>query len=93
MLLTIIAEIAEKTVNIPVWLFSIVVPVIIVTAGYFMTNARLTAVFGTKIDRAEKDIIELKKGKVDQNVYDILKDQLDRIERKLDEHVKDHIKS
>ena len=80
-----------KEIRIPVWLFTILVPLIIMIAGYFMTNAKLSATYGTKLENTEKAIIKLENGKADKDVYDMLKTQLDRIETKLDKHLEDHI--
>lgn len=73
----------NKTVNIPIWLISVLLPLIValvVSYGmYQSTNAKLQV----KIDRNE---IEIEKRVTKDEIYMIIK-SLERIERKLDNHI------
>jgi lipopolysaccharide export LptBFGC system permease protein LptF len=89
MLLILILIVSEHTVAIPVWLISLLVGLIasLLTSWGVISSAR--ASLEVRAKHNEEDIKSLKEEKVDNKQFDIIVNQLNRMEKKLDEHIKE----
>jgi len=74
----------EKEIRIPVWVVSIVIPLVISILSFVFTMSATSSKYGVKINRNEKEIEVLKTQKTDNKTVDMIVIQLNRIENKLD---------
>lgn len=80
----------SKTINIPVWLVAVVMPALISIIIGFSANRFNAGMMETKIESAEKQIEATRNEintKVSKDEFSAVKDQLNRIEVKLDGHI------
>lgn len=77
----------DRTVKIPIWLISFIVPFIVAGIVSFGAYKATSAKFDTKIIRNE---IEIEK-RVTEDEFNLVIKQLDRIEKKLDEHIQNAV--
>lgn len=75
----------ERTINIPVWLVSILLPLIIGVAGTFVTYNVKSAETEFKTNANSKQIELIQNDKIGRNEFNLIIKQLDRIEDKLDD--------
>ena len=81
----------NSTVVIQIWLFSVVLPIIIVIIGSYVTASKLQATTVVKMENMQKEIDQMRRDKADNNLLNVFKAQLDRIELKLDSHIQEPI--
>lgn len=74
----------EKTINIPVWLVSILLPLIIGAGGAYVTYNQQAAMTEFKTEENCKQIELIQKDKIGRDEFNLILKQLDRIEDKLD---------
>lgn len=74
----------DKTINIPIWLVSIVLPLLIAVFSSYVINETRYQDIKTKTEIYNEDIKTIKSNKVERMEFEILKQQLNRIEDKLD---------
>ena len=80
----------DRFVKIPIWLVSIVLPLLIAAFAGFVTDQVMSAGDRKQIEVNTKrlDYIPYQlENKVDRREFEIFKDQLNRIEDKLDNHM------
>lgn len=74
----------ERTVNIPVWLVSILLPLVIGAGGTYVTYNQQASRTEFKTNENSKQIEYLQSDKIGRNEFNLILKQLDRIEDKLD---------
>lgn len=74
----------EKTINIPIWLVSILLPLLIGAGGAYVTYNNQAARTEFKTIENSKQIELIQKDKVGRDEFNLILKQLDRIEDKLD---------
>lgn len=81
----------RETVTLPKWVLIIVLPFFMSVVGtwgtYLITNTKAKAIIETKVGNQKESIDELKRNKVGIGEFDFIKAQLNRIEKKLDDHI------
>jgi hypothetical protein len=76
-----------KFIKIPIWLFSVLLPLLIAIVTSVIAYSASSAEDSTRIDGLEKNVDKLDGTKVDKEVFDLVLKKLDSIEKKLDEHI------
>lgn len=76
-----------KTINIPVWLISIVLPLIIaiITSYGIMTASAATTKI--KIETLQREVEKIEAGKVERFEFNLIIDKLNSIDKKIDAHI------
>lgn len=77
----------KEVITIPKWLVIWVIPMIISLIVAYGTISTWKGSYETKAIRNEQEIIRLQDQKVDRNEIANLREQLNRIESKLDQHI------
>jgi peptidoglycan hydrolase CwlO-like protein len=78
----------EKSIKVPVWLFSTAMPILISAISYFVVTSNSNARSQVQIQQLQAEISELKANKTDIKVFELLQAQMNRIEGKLDSYMK-----
>lgn len=81
-------EKSEK-VTIPVWLLSVIVSLLITGFTTWGIVSAKNATLEEKAQRNRDDIVELKSQKVDRSEFLYIKEKLESIDKKLDDHMKE----
>lgn len=80
----------SKTINIPVWLVSVIVPIVITLLTSFGVLTSAKATLETRAKRNEQDIETLRKEKIQRDEFTLVIQKLNSIETKLDAHIQNN---
>ena len=83
----------EPTVVVPVWLLSLLVGLVVSLLTTWGVLQAAKARLEVKAKRNEEDIKDLQKEKVGQEQFRLIREQLNRMEQKLDDHIKESYES
>lgn len=74
----------EKTINIPVWLVSFILPIIVALLASYGVMTSTDATQKAKMEMLEKSVDNLDATKVERNEFNMVIQKLNDIEQKLD---------
>jgi uncharacterized ion transporter superfamily protein YfcC len=74
----------EKTINIPIWLVSIFIPILMAVSTTYIINREKFSRIQINTEMNNKQIEDLRKEKVNRDEFQLVLQQLDRIEHKLE---------
>lgn len=80
----------KDVVTIPKWLVIVILPLLVSILGSLVTVATAKANLESGVDNNEKQINKLFEQKTDRNEQALIMKSLERIESKLDDHLKQH---
>ena len=78
---------AEGTVFVPAWIISIILGVLVSLLTTWGILTATKANLEVRAKRNEDDIQRLASEKADKTILEMIRDSLNRIEKKLDEHI------
>lgn len=76
----------NKTINIPIWLVSILLPLLVTIVTSLGILASTKATLELKASRNSQDIETLRKEKVSRDEFNLIIDKLNTIDKKFDIH-------
>lgn len=77
----------KEQVTIPVWLLSVIISLLITGFTTWGIITAKSAALDEKAQRNRDDIVKLESQKVDKNEFLYIKEKLESIEKKLDNHI------
>ncbi len=77
----------NERISVPLWLASVIAPLIVAVCTTLMVNAATTAELKLQAKTNKENIDTLRSEKADKETFEIIQEQLIRIERKLDQHI------
>jgi len=82
-----VSVMAEGTVFVPAWIISIILGVLVSLLTTWGILTATKANLEVRAKRNEDDIQRLASEKADKTILEMIRDSLNRIEKKLDEHI------
>ena len=84
----------DKTINIPVWLVSIIVPILlaglsayVITTNTYSSHKEKLYNHENRLNSIDSKINEIEEKKADITVLNLVLDKLNKIEDKIDQHI------